>query len=260
VEDSSASGNHALVTRRILMVNIGAERGCGTRVQGGVYAECRLGADGDPIESFLIDPPVKVPMEALGLSAVGIRLTQHKDGFPTHILDVVGASYYPNVADFVEEVKVLGLSRRLPTSLDFSELSPGSRIILAHSKAVIENPDSFYEEWEKGTRLEHVPCPKEIVGHIGTASPHCAHLWWHDIQLDDRCAVLESGQVRVGLPSLAYQAYLRPEGWTPKHEHGFFLSLPLTNVTVIKADDDSHEETYESVQNNCGLPVWLENS
>jgi hypothetical protein len=95
-------------------------RGCGTRVKGGIYAECKLSPFGMPIEHFLIDPPNPIP-DDLGLTPVGVKLFERDGVF--HILDWVGSAHYKNVADFIEETRNFGASRRLSKSTDFSKLT-----------------------------------------------------------------------------------------------------------------------------------------
>src|SRR6476661_7910822 len=109
-----------------------AERGCGFRVKGAIYAEVALSPKGTikPLDC-LLDPPILVPPE-LNLSDVGVKLWE-RDGV-WHIIDRVGFTNYPNVLDFVLEaftleyeiegaMKVqgagLGISRKLSPYLDY---------------------------------------------------------------------------------------------------------------------------------------------
>lgn len=117
-----------------------AARGCGaSRVQGGVYFECGLGEDGLRVERFLKDRPISISASNLSLSDRGVKFIQDKKGV-WHILDIVGRESYPDVARFVEEVRRLGLSRRAANTSPFGLLSPESKILCAHRRAIIENP------------------------------------------------------------------------------------------------------------------------
>src|SRR5512134_804276 len=140
-----------------------AMRGCGKRVAGGIYAECPLSSGGRPIEDFLIEPPVKVDPNEIGLSPIGVKLIERKDG--VHVLDWVGKEGYPNVADFVEEVRHLGLSRRLPKTLDFTKITANSLIVLLHENAWIAG-------WRGLLLKTSWTCPKDNEEHEFTQMVH----------------------------------------------------------------------------------------
>ena len=76
---------------------------------------------------FLLDFP-EDGKTALGLSPIGVQLVE-RDGV-WHILDWIGSEHYPNVADFLEEVRRFGLSRRLAKTVDFSKLTERSKILV----------------------------------------------------------------------------------------------------------------------------------
>lgn len=188
------------------------ERGCGVRKEGGIYLECGMGASGMPLEWFIKDRPVLVDADALGLSAIGIKLIRDGNGV-YHVLDIVGREGYPNWADFLEEVRRFGLSRRASTTTDFGLLTADSRIMLAHSRAYWENVAPYMAErvprigWDDpairrdGYYWEH--CPKSPdpksdpcwldgpsfgnrhtingAGFGETAAAFCSGLWWEDL-------------------------------------------------------------------------------
>lgn len=134
-----------------------AARGCGaSRVAGGLYAVS--GGGTTPLEEFLFCPPV-LPPAGMRIAPRGVTLFQH--GGIWHIADHIGSEHYPNVADYVEEVRRLGLSRRIPANLDFSLLTRGkSRIVLLHSRAYIFN----YRDLQTPYPYPRA-CPKHIAGH-----------------------------------------------------------------------------------------------
>ena len=153
------------------LVTSGARRGCDYRQPGGAYLAVPLGPGGRPVEDFLVDPPVVVEgdrREALGLSAVGVALVE-RDG-ATHVFDIVGREHYPSVAEFVDEVRRLGVSRRISRNADFSRLSADSRLVLLHEHADVANALEFPSERR---------CPTEREEHL-TAGYRgmCARLWW----------------------------------------------------------------------------------
>jgi hypothetical protein len=255
-------------------------RGCGTRVAGGVYAECTLSPTGKPVEFFLCDPPL--PLDpALGVSPIGVTLTE-REGV-THILDWVGTNHYHNVADFIEETRRFGLSRRLPRNLDFSRITTQSSVILIHSRAIIQDPTQHNRDRQRMRRLGadsslHVPwCPKDILDHElagGVDYPRptpgiervpptvmCASLWWEDLEIG--AGDLETAGTRDctrRMPSFEYN------GWQPpatldghKHTPGIFAAFPVGSIAVIRnrEDEKDHLRAFD-VAAKAGVVVNLE--
>ncbi|MDO9130970.1 MAG: hypothetical protein Q7U34_14000 [Anaerolineales bacterium] len=219
--------------------HLSTERACGRRIKGAIYAETRLGDHGIPLEFYIVDPPRPVDLATLGLTAVGVKLVE-VDGV-WHIFDVVGQEYYPYPADYVEETRYKGASRRLGAKLEFAKLGPESRLLLVHQKAIIANYDQYPQP-------PVVLCPKGLVEHQSAPLPSmCAGLWWHD---------LGSNGVRHLPGGVDYCGFLRPQGVTPVYEHGVFFSLPITNLVVINGGEDT-EENYQAT-GKSGLPVYLE--
>jgi hypothetical protein len=138
-------------------------RGCGERTPGGVYIECGLSPVGRPFDDFLIDPPLALP------AGMGKETLANKPQFWTdpesdavHLVIWVGEAHYPHLADFVEEAKRAGISRKISPHLldrpDFSRVSLASRMILAH-------PRALETRW-----LDQAPplrCLKGVPGHAG---------------------------------------------------------------------------------------------
>lgn len=119
--------------------SVGVSRGCGSvRTPGGVYVECGLFASSDNtriLEHFLFDPPLAIP-PGLDLVNKPQLWTDSATGL-THLLIWVGAEHYPYVADYIEETRRFGASRKLSPTLDFSRLTPGkSRMMLAHPRCL----------------------------------------------------------------------------------------------------------------------------
>jgi len=201
---------------------IAAPRGCGaSRTKGGIYWECGLDPDGAPIEEFLIDPPTPIPV-GLAITPRGVSLI--RIGGVAHVVDWVGAEHYPNVLDFVLEVGRLGLSRRLPTALDFAQLVPASRILLVHARARVENAHAYGP----------FPCPKRLHGP-GTDA--CIGAWWEDVTGGTAAPGPDPRAVTRALPSLSYRARRAPEGVTPEHAPGFFASFPASRLAVVAGGD-----------------------
>lgn len=216
----------------------GIARGCGKRKQGGAYAECGLSPFGRPVEEFLFCPPVEVDLESLGIKKRVATLSQPMDGV-INVLDWVGEKFYPNVADFIEEVRRFGMSRRLPKDMDFSKLGPGSRQILFHANAVIDDPIPFHKYRLGGHSLglKWDNCPKDRVH--GPADM-CAGLWWEDVPHVEIVPPIKRMGTRK-MPSFTFSAAKPPvEG--VHHYPAMFAAFPITRIAVVRAEDGSHEK------------------
>lgn len=239
-----------------------AERGCGTRKAGGIYLVCSLSRDGLPIEDFLKDPPLPVS-EGLGLTAIGQTFlpTEYDEKGaivrPSAVLDWVGEQFYPNVADFIEEVRRMGLSRRMSSSFDFSQIGPQTRIMMVHRKAIIKDPEPYHRERKNKITIlsEQRPyCPKwagRLPVSLQTARTHtspsyrdmCAGLWWEDlVDVDERDAVIGIRK----MPSFSYFGYTTPKDAKPEYEPGIFMVLPALRIEVVRDPENGlHEKAME---------------
>lgn len=221
------------------------KRGCGERVEGGCYAECGLSPFGRPLEEFLIDPPIRADVKALGITQRGVHLIEQNGVF--HIADWVGAEHYPNVADFIEEGRRFGFSRRCE-GIDYAKLTDKSKLVLLHARAWIENADEYLNYFCKvspAPLTEYDPCPMNKVAHEYHANPEmCVGVWWNDV---------EGGKAGEGravvrhMPSFSYNAFCRPPNVTPEYQVAFFLTLPIHRLVVVKAEDESHKPKLEKV-------------
>lgn len=230
-----------------------SERGCGKRTKGGIYAEVPLDPNGVPLEHFLLEPPVELDVEELGLSPIGVKLFDRAG--TTHVLDWIGEEYYPNVADMVEEIKHLGLSRRLPKTLDFSRLGPGSRIMLVHRRAFVRNWRDLADDVVAGAF-----CPKRREEDHNSETPAfvpCIGAWWHD--LDEIQVEGENGSSpRRVMPAFEYIGWPRGEFKPEYGSPALFASFPIANLAVI---NDPEGKTHEAALANAeaaGLPVNVE--
>jgi len=229
------------------------ERGCGHRIVGGIYAETRLSRDGQPLEYFLVDPPQAVDLSQLGLTAVGVKQIEINGVW--HIFDVIGEEHYPYPADYVEETRCKGASRRLPRNLDFSRITLASRLVLVHRKAILRN----FAQYPQPPQLE---CPKMLPVHaIAPLGETCAGLWWHDIPASVG-EMLEDGRILRKLAGgIQYRVYSRPQDVHPQYAHGIFMIPPITNLAVIRsrnAKEDALVEQSFQAASASGLPVYLE--
>lgn len=241
-------------------------RGCGTRVKGGVYLVCGLSANGQPVEHFLVDSPVPLNDDLrreLGISAVGIRLAEHKSG-PPHVFDWVGEMHYPNVCDFVEEVKRFGMSRRAPVNFDFHKLRRGSMQMLIHAKGHIEKPEE-YQLSRMGIEEGYRHCPKRppVASHQTLATDEdkqmCAGLWWEDVVGNEPgpYAADWPRSVTRHMPSFSYHAWAKPAWAAPTYTPAIFMALPITGIHVINDPDGGrHEDPLQKLR-GVAVPVEL---
>jgi hypothetical protein len=222
---------------------------CGVRVPAGVYATTPTSTRGVEVEKFLIDPPiyeVKIPgekkpmpvVDAFGVSPVGVTLWRDKAG-TWHLLDWVGSHSYPNVADPIEEVRFMGLSRRVPVTLDFGLLGEKSRIFLFHSRGHVLNAANWLldESLDDADWHGHGACVKDLAQHRPQHSLHwCARHFWQDVwggeQVED-----DSRRVTRSMPAGSYQALMPPDDAEAEYAPAMFASFPIVNLEVIKSDD-----------------------
>jgi hypothetical protein len=197
------------------LVTSGARRGCGYRQPGGAYFAVPFGPDGRPVEEFLIDPPIVIGAARLGAASVGVTLIE-RDGV-THVLDIVGREHYPTVAEFVDEARRLGVSRRAPRTIDFERINERSRLLLAHPHADIANAAEF----PCGRR-----CPCRVPEHLADGyGDMCARMWWQE--------PLEAAPHRLAL----------------------FASFPIPQIEVVRDPiADSHSGTVTAASRS-GLPI-----
>lgn len=199
---------------------------CGYRVEGGVYAECSLSPVGEPLEYFLFDPPIKADPDALGMSAIGVKAFQRQG--VNHVADWVGADSYPGPRSFLDEVRKMGLSRRIPKTFDFTLLTPESRIYVLH-------PKGWNKRYATLMQTEYV-CPKENIEHLpelvqeaDLVPEMCSGIWWDP----------------------AYD--IAKDGYHP----AFIAAFPITNLAVIYGN--GYQEAMEAAE-NAGIPVFSEES
>lgn len=221
----------------------GGERECGPgRTAGSIYVECGLSLTGVPIEQYLHDPPIPVDPVQLGLSAQGVTIITDAQG-TKHILDLVGASHYPYPCDFIEEARVMGVSRKVPKNTDLTGITGASMLILVHSRASVVNAQA-------------------VSAASGLLCPNARH------QPGDDCAGLHwvvpepnSGPDRRALKCGSYELTpRRPGAPTPKLQHAFFMAVPITAMTIIANHDGSVDEAAKKAASRAGVPVSVANT
>jgi hypothetical protein len=242
-------------------------RGCGaSRVAGGIYLECPLSPYGMPLEEFLVDPPIPVDTQELGVTPIGVKLVERKGVW--HVMDWVGSTHYLNTSDFVEEVRRFGLSRRAATSLDFKKLTSQSRILLLHSHAYIFNYDKYREVEPDKDNLEglvpYPTCPKNLSEHKRPdMKTMCARLWYQDVvggepvETQGKENDARSRCVTRKMPSFEYHALVKPENVDPEYRVAIFASFPITNLAVVKDNEGGTHNRSLMLAEQARIPVAL---
>lgn len=243
------------------------KRGCGTRVAGGIYMASMTSPFGHPIEEFIVDPPAIIDPEKVGISAVGVTHFPERNW----IVDWVGANYYPNVADFIEEARLIdprsgtlaGVSRRLPRTFDFSKINSSTLLVLVHPKAGI-NRAAAYAAAEANIQQRALhDCP-QVIGFEHCARPireqhpgqpvACARFWWQDL-VGGVETMLSYRHVKRIIPSGAYTGWSPAWGQPPDHSPAVFMRLPF-KLEVIRDPNGEHRQALERA-NLATVPVEL---
>lgn len=229
-----------------------SERACGTRVQDGIYIEVPTRPYGRPLGDFLVDPPTNIA--DWKISSRGMHFFQRPDDqtgeMVYHLLDVVGRKYYPNVADFIEEAKVLGISRRVQSTINFAKLDPiKSRLLIAHRKGYMHHLED-YHPWKCPHKLEH---HRPDIYVPGDPRFMCVGAYWSDIVQGE--PVGDGDEVVRKLPNVTYKGYRRTQAvsdrWDKQldpYERAIFMSLPIPRFVVIKSKSTDYELHLAKVQ------------
>lgn len=216
----------------------GVHRGCGYRQQGGVYVECGKSKRGLPLEAFLVDPPVPMTVDA----KVGVELIRRGDTY--HILDHVGSMHYPNAADVLEEGRAYGFSRRVPKNMDFSLLTSRSRLLLVHANGLLVNHDEMAAYLDEALRLNFGLCGLHAL-RSGDKPTDCIRYLWALPEATEH----DRGAFYRSFASVRYRVFpFMPDAPRPVTTSALIASLPITNISVIRAEDGSHVETLQRVR------------
>lgn len=104
-------------------------------------------------------------------------------------------------------------------------------------------------------------CPKGLPDHAPSAqpAPHCAALWWEDVQGGEAVAgSADPRLLRRSLPSFRYDARRAPDGAAGRTTPAIFASFPLSRLVVIgDPEGNSHTAALERAS-QAQLPVELE--
>lgn len=237
----------------------GAKRGCGdSRTEGGLYMEVGLSPHGLPLEAFLVDPPIPLESDQLAsIPRVGVTLVDGPDGI-VHVIDWVGRDGYPYAPDFLEEGRVHGFSRKVSQHLEVARLTPGKSMVhFVHPHGFLHNWRDYHEN-QASTALD-LKCAlrdgrdKHGVGNRGApVREHCIrHLWAAVPPPFDGFA--DKLYRKIG--DVEYRIYPADANLTPAYVPAFIAAMPITNFTVIEAEDGAHVDVLQRVRNQTKYPV-----
>lgn len=218
----------------------GGERLCGGgRHAGEMYLESGQCQGGRPIEDFLVDLPLTIDPVEWNISPIGISTFVDEHGI-TNVLDWVGETHYPEVADFIEEARRLGVSRRVSHTGPIEHLSAQSRLFLLHPRAAILNAAAFLTP-----PAFRCPCQQ---GH--TTQQGCLGLAWH--------ASENAGPGRRQLARGETYAVRPPLAGKPEYGLAVFMTVPITALTVIAHPETDIQNARETRVRQSGLPVFVD--
>lgn len=195
------------------------QRSYGQRLPNGIYAECGLSTDGHPVERFLFDPPIPLPEDQ---PVHPLQITPIEWEGVLYLADWIDGEKYPNVADFVEEVRANGFLWPLPMGrINFCRLNADSRIMLVHGRAIAQNWPDYPMPQRTCLRGKHV------------AGDFCSSLWWEDLEHGEPTG--EPYMVRRTLPSFSYTGRARP-ALPYEYEPAFIAAFPILRLVVADGD------------------------
>lgn len=206
------------------MSAIGGRRLCGAgRTADATYLECGEMLGGAPIEQFVLDPSAPIDPVQFGIAPIGYQIFTDQHGV-NHVLDWVGSEHYKTVADFVEEARVMGISRKF-NDRDAPKLCRESKLYLMHAHGHMTNPGPV-------GRDSTVLCPN------GThkRGESCAGLHW---------VVPEAGGLTGRRPLVdgSYEVTPRHSGQPEAtYTHGVFMVVPISNLTLIARHNGSVDQ------------------
>lgn len=233
-------------------------RGCGTRTESGCYLCLGIGPGGTlTVEDLILDPVKIWP----GTWQRGFKLLPNKRGW-NDVGIFVGESFYASPWDFVEEARRFGISRKVPPTFPFGELTPGkSQMIFFHRKGhprfdyhidseFIEVPLNgckffpVYTEWDSvdGKRLENEKLwDKTEAGYhpkIETQTK-CSFAHRHLAGRIHNCDFDGCGQFTIEMPSFSYTGIyplIKPEKGQDDMtwDIAAFMVAPISHVEMPK--------------------------
>jgi len=243
-------------------------RGCGERSKGGFYACSGFSPYGRPIEHFLFCPPHYYS----GKFSRAPKLADVGDGSNNGIITWIGAEYYPYPSDFIEEAKLLGVSRRIPATWPVDKLTLPAWLVCMHSKARLMNALSMGMTTPAycpiGVHSDRAAPPsvtlEKCLGRSWELAPQTS--WRSPITGKKECEIDGYASRRIG--STKYQVFppeyaLRSQAFeivkgiesivAPAYERGMFAMFPLSHFEWIRSG--KKEEDDKILSKKTSIPI-----
>lgn len=226
-----------------------AKRGCGLPVKGGTYIYVDPSAFNEsPVFEMVLDQTVQVhDLTSWGISKVGMSLIP-RPGKP-HIMDLydwIGEESYPNVLDWIFEVKELGFHQKVHPTL-LQHLCEDSMYFAVHPKASYKEPANAWYE-----RLVHEDHPTCFNGHEEHFQPPnnedklndlgtCPGLWVSDIHYGTDTQP-DRSTTRV-MPSFEYKGFVSET--THEYVPAIFFRVPIGKMAEFLVYEDNETNAHE---------------
>lgn len=239
------------------------KRGCGNLVPGGAYASVPKAEGGLPIEHYLADEMIGINPYDVGLSAMG--MTPFESDGVTHLFDWVGSKYYHFPADFIEEARLLGISRRMSKNLPWDKFTEESRLLLVHQRGGIANVEEIRESELSNLTVHGGRCPKykcscaadtkimgehEVSGYNGS----CAALHWH---MPDGSYFFKDAQSYRDQPETSIRYKVAPQIIPFVYSPAIFM-ISQFNIFVYRDEvDNTHEGMLTRVRSAKNIDIQL---
>jgi len=225
-------------------------RGCGRRVPGGTYLVCSTSPFGLPVEYFVVDPPVSVEMEPFRSPIL------HQENGSCHVIIWIGESFYPSAVDFIEEARVQGVSRRVPSGFPLEKLTQNSKMILIHPRATSENfidlvkgkrlPPHRCEHYSKSTRE-----PQPIPAHENYEEFCFWHLYY-TLAKDETQVQRRIGSTEYRVPFLREIAEVADR---INYKPAVFATFPIHKIEHIRHRDGRVNPEFIKKAQKIKIPV-----
>lgn len=151
---------------------------------------------GKPIEYFLLDPCKPVDLKPFRTPII-IEGDKCND-----ILVYIGKQFYPFVSDYIEEAKLLGISRRIPRDFPIERLTPyESRMFFVHERAIPLFKYAVQQE-----------CPRKLK-HKKTVEDSCVFDLWPLSSLEDfedkhKVRIVDSWTAEIKIKATDYTVHM----------------------------------------------------
>lgn len=194
-----------------------------------------------PWQYFIQDPPLEINPDDFGMSAQGLGIEKLSDGY-YHVFDWIGASFYPNPADIIEEAFQQYGSTLTRIEKRLGLLTPGkSKRFLCHPSGYLDDyadikilKDQFIELDQMGTDHCFLPKGEQRDRHVEDPYEMCAMLHWQHVM------PMDSVDNRIGRRIIGDSQYISatpPDGKQMKGHLAIVAWLPIDEFHIVDSPD-----------------------